>query len=131
AVAADAVARVLAVQTGAAGPGRVQLPYPVRRALPQLLQRAELDGLGGAGLGAGRFHAGAEPVVAQGALPGASVLGPPLDDPVRAGGHAVAAAVADVLLHDDGAELGTEQRARRAHVEAGGVGAVLAHVGRH
>src|SRR5207302_7565310 len=44
----------------------------------------------------------------------------------RAGGDAVAATVADVLLHDDRAELGAEQRARRAHVEAGGVRAVLA-----
>src|SRR5207237_7266068 len=49
----------------------------------------------------------------------------------RARRHAVAAAVADVLLHDDGAELGPEQRARRADVEAGGVGAVLADVAGH
>src|SRR5699024_8634506 len=54
-----------------------------------------------------------------------------VDHPVRARGHAVAAAVADVVLHHDRAELGAEQRARGAHVQAGGVGAVLAHVGFH
>ena len=49
----------------------------------------------------------------------------------RAGGHAVAAAVADVLLDDDRAELGAEERAGRADVEAGRVRAVLADVGAH
>src|SRR5207248_9120968 len=49
----------------------------------------------------------------------------------RARGHAVAAAVADVLLDDDGVELGAEERAGRAHVEARGVRAVLADVARH
>ena len=51
--------------------------------------------------------------------------------PERARRHAVAAAVADVLLDDDGAELGPEQRPGRADLEAGGVGAVLAHVRGH
>ena len=69
-----------------------------------------------------------QPVVAQGALPGPPVVRALVDDAVRAGGDAVAAAVADVLLDDDGAELGAEQRPGRAHVEAGGVGAVLADV---
>src|SRR5699024_6926736 len=54
-----------------------------------------------------------------------------LDDPVRAGGDAVAAAVADVVLHHDGAELGVRERAGRAHVEARRVRAVLAHVRLH
>ena len=59
------------------------------------------------------------------------VAGAPLDHPERAGRHAVAAAVADVVLHDDGAELGAEQRPGRAHVQAAGVRAVLAHVRGH
>src|SRR3712207_7051329 len=37
----------------------------------------------------------------------------------------------DVLLHHHGAELGAEQRPGGAHVEAPGVGAVLADVGHH
>ena len=49
----------------------------------------------------------------------------------RARGHAVAAAVADVLLHDDRAELGAEERAGRADVEAARVRAVLADVRLH
>src|SRR4029079_15965780 len=49
----------------------------------------------------------------------------------RARGDSVPAAVADVLLHDDGAVLGPEERAGRADVEAGGVRAVLADVGAH
>src|SRR3546814_5062992 len=50
---------------------------------------------------------------------------------MRTGRDAIAAAVADVVLDHDGAELRTEQRAGRAHVEAGSMGAVLADVGRH
>src|SRR5436190_5504971 len=55
----------------------------------------------------------------------------PVEDAERAGGHAVAAAVADVRLDDDGAVLGSEQRAGRADVEAGRVRAVLADVRAH
>ena len=42
----------------------VPLGHPAGRALPELVQRPELDRVGGAGLGAGRLQAGAEPVVA-------------------------------------------------------------------
>ena len=45
--------------------------------------------------------------------------------------HAVAAAVADVLLHDDRAELRAEQSSGRADVEARSVRAVLADVRLH
>ena len=46
----------------------VQLIQSLRRAFPQFVQRTELDRLGRAGLGAGRFEAAAQPVVAQRAL---------------------------------------------------------------
>src|SRR5207244_12564918 len=72
-----------------------------------------------------------EAVVTQRALPRAPVIAPSVDHTERTGRHAVAAAVAHVLLHHDRAELGTEQRAGRAHLETRGVGAVLAHVRRH
>src|SRR5207253_4496066 len=49
----------------------------------------------------------------------------------RTRGHAVAAAVADVLLDDDRSELGSEQRSGRTDVETAGVRAVLADVARH
>src|SRR5581483_9027990 len=87
-----------------------------------------------------------EPVVAERALPDASVLllperpgrrvrrgrqVPLVEHAEGARGDAVAAAVADVLLDDDGPELGAEQRSRRADVEAAGMRAVLADVGAH
>src|SRR6195952_5529597 len=90
-----------------------------------------MDGLGGGGPRAGPVPAGSAPVVAQGALPHPAVVLTLVDDAVRTRRNAVAAAVADVLLHHDGAELGADQRAGRAHVEAGGVGAVLADVRGH
>jgi hypothetical protein len=54
-----------------------------------------------------------------------------VEDAERAGGHAVPAAVADVLLYDDRPEFGAEERAGGADVEAARVRAVLAHVGLH
>src|SRR5262249_31805921 len=65
-----------------------------------------------------------------------SVVGLPrqvtlVENAERARRDAVAAAVTDVLLHDDGAELGSEERAGRAGVEAPGVRAVLADVRLH
>ena len=53
------------------------------------------------------------------------------DHAERTGGDAVAAAVADVVLDHDGAELGPEDRPCRADVEATGVRAVLADVRLH
>ena len=59
---------------------------------------------------------GPEAVVAERALLGDAhvrgrvlVADPAVDHPERAGRDAVAAAVADLVLHDDGAELGAEQ----------------------
>src|SRR5207237_3902337 len=46
-----------------------------------------------------------------------------------AGADAVAAAVADVRLDDDGVELRADDGAGRAHLEAAGLHAVLANVG--
>src|SRR5207247_213519 len=108
-----------------------QLAQPGRGALAQFVQRPELDRLGRAGLRAGRRHARPQPVVAQRALPRPAVALALVDHPVRAGRDAVPAAVADVLLHHDRAELRAEQRTRRADVQAGGMGAVLADVGGH
>jgi len=131
AVAADAVLRVAPVEPGDVDPSLVQLGQPPVGALAQLGQLAELDRLGGAGLGARGRLALLEPVVAERALERPAVVLAQVDDAVRTGRDAVAAAVADVRLDDDRAELGAEQRAGRAHVEARGVGAVLADVRRH
>jgi hypothetical protein len=100
-------------------------------ALAELDQVSELDRLGWAGLNPGRLPIVLEPVIAQGALPGSPVVLATLDDPKRAGGDAVAGAVADILLDDDGAELGAEQASGRTDLKAGGIGAVFADVGGH
>src|SRR6202012_1406958 len=120
----DAVVGIVPVEPGLGDAGLVQRFDTPGRALAQLLQFAELDRLGGARLRAGRLLAHAEPDVAEGALEHASAPGPLLEHPVGAGGDAVAAAVADIGLHDHGPELGAEDRPGRAHVQAGGVRAV-------
>ena len=120
---------VRAVQVGACDPALVQRRDPPRRDLAQLVVGAELDRVGRAGLRAGRLQAVLEPVVAERALGGAAVVVVAVDDAERARRDAVAAAVADVGLEHDGAELGADQRAGRARVEAAGVRAVLADVG--
>ena len=127
-------------------------PYSRRRSFPprctwssrsparsrSSLERPELDRLGRAGLGAGRRRS--RPACGRSrACTSAPAVGPSprarqlaaVEHAERAGGDAVAAAVAHVLLDDDGAELGADQRAGGADVEAGGVGAVLADVGAH
>ena len=70
------------------------------------------------------------PVVAERALERAAIVRPPVDDAERTADDAVAAAVADVGLDVDAAELGADDRAGRARLETAGVLAVLADVGR-
>ena len=79
----------------------VQLLDPLARALAQLLDRAELDRLRRAGLGAGGDQAVALPVVAEGAFVGVAVEVAARDDAERTGRDAVGAAVADVGLDVD------------------------------
>src|SRR5205807_9453344 len=86
---------------------------------------------GGTGLRAGRLLVVLEPVVAQGALPHPAVVLALVEHPERASRDAVSAAITDVLLDHHGPVFGPEQRTRGAYVQAGGIGAVLAHVGGH
>ena len=68
--AADAVVRVVASRAAPRScPAACSCASRLRGPLAQLVQRAELDRVGRARLGAGGLHAGAEPVVAQRALP--------------------------------------------------------------
>ncbi len=88
----------------------LQLAQPAPGPLAQLLNVAELDRCRRAGLGARRCHVVLQAVVAERALVGRAGLevaidGRPVDHAERTGGHAVAAAVADVLLDIDGAEF--------------------------
>jgi hypothetical protein len=126
----------VAVEPGAVPLLSLELLESLLRALAQLVEGAELDRVGRTGLRAGRFVAALEPVVAEGAFPDPAVLllaeleaedldrrisgvarqVAPVQDAEGARRNAVAAAVADVLLHDHGAVLGAEQRSGRADV---------------
>ena len=101
--------------------GRAKLLDPPLRPFPQLVDRAELDRLRGAGLGAGRRQAVVLTVVAERAFVGVAVVGRSVDHAEGAGGDAVAAAVADIRLHVNVAELVVDERAGRAGLLAGGV----------
>src|SRR5262249_22207779 len=97
----------------------------------QLVELAETDRIGGAGLGAGGLQLVLEPVVAERAFPGAPVVLPAIDDGEGATHHATARAVADIGLHVDAVELGADDRAGGAILQAAGALAVLADVGGH
>src|SRR5882724_8387071 len=114
------------VELGARIAHLLELRHALLRLGHQLVAEAELDGLGGAGLGAGRPQPVVDAVVAEGALvgpPGVVVVG---HHPERARAHAVPAAVADVLIDVHGAVLGPVDGAGGAGIEAARLGAVLA-----
>ena len=90
-------------------------PAPAR-AVCSSLDLAELDALRRTGLGAGGRQAVLLPVVAERTLPGAPVGVVQLDHAEGAGDLAVAAAVADVGLDVDIAELVADDRAGRAGI---------------
>src|SRR5437868_9427558 len=149
--AADAVVGISAVQLRPVPTLRMQLLERRVRTLAQLVQRAELDRLGRAGLRACGLVPTLQPVVAERALPHPAVfllaeergqIGlvthvrvggdvPLVEHAERTCGHAVPTAVADVLLHDDRPELRAKERPGRADVETGRVRAVLADVRLH
>src|SRR5258708_1871558 len=97
----------------------MQVLEPLLRPPLQLTDLAELDGIGWAGLRAGRFQAALQAVVAQRALMSLAIQRADVHHTERAGRHAIAAAVADVLLHHDGVEFGAEQRSGGASLDAG------------
>src|SRR3546814_32075 len=119
------------VEIGVGDAAPVQRGHSVTGALLELIDLAELDRLGRAYLGAGRLHAALQPVVAERALMRLAVELIHGHDAEGAGRYAIAAAVADVLLHDHGVELGAENRAGRAGFQTGRGVAVLAHVAHH
>jgi hypothetical protein len=127
--AADAgVARI--VEDGVVHSTCVQRSDPIVRARPQVVDVAEENRSGRTRRRARRLQAHLLPVVTERALERAAIVGPSIDDAERAPDHAVAAAVADVGLHVDVAELGADDRSRWTRFEAAGILAVLTHVGR-
>src|SRR5436305_6992159 len=97
----------------------------------QLVQRTELDGFRWAGLGTGRRHAAPLPVKAERTLVGMAIVLAPTQDAEGTGTDAVAAAVTDVRLQVNVAELVVNERAGRTGLLAGGFLAVLAHIAQH
>ena len=118
------------VHPGVVHPTRTKVLDPACGSLTQNVKLAELNRLRRARRCARRLQSRLLPVVAEGALECPPIVGPPIDHAERAGDDAVAAAVADVGLDEDAAELGPDDRSRGTGLEAAGVLAVLAHVGR-
>src|SRR6266478_10201321 len=106
----------------------VQLLYPRFRSLAKLADGPELNRLGRAGFRAGGLHPALQPVVTERALLRSVGDRVDVDHAERTGRDAVAAPIASVRLNDDGVELGSDDRARRADFKAGGVDTVFAHV---
>ncbi len=117
--------------TPAFSPCAVQRFHARFRPLPQFLNRPELNRFGRAGLCAGGRHVALLPVVAEGAFVNVSVVLASVQHAERTGRDAVAAAVADVGLHIDIAELVVDDAAGRAGLLTGRFHAVLAHVAHH
>src|SRR5690606_958083 len=108
---------------------RAQLRHPLLRPRQQLVHGPEADRVRWARLRARGLEPVLQPVVAQRALVRlARALPVDLDHAERTRGLAVAAAVAHVLLDEDGVELGADDRAGRARLQARRVHAVLADV---
>src|ERR1700737_1902668 len=106
----------------------VQLLYPRFRSLSKLADGPKLNRLGRAGFRAGGLHPALQPVVTERALLRGVRDRVDVDHAERTGRNAVAASIASVRLNDDGVELGSDDRARRADFQAGGVDTVLADV---
>src|SRR5260221_10882367 len=96
--------------------------------LTELLEWSELNRLRRAGLRACRDEACLLPVVAERTLEGATVIRPLVDHAEGTRHDAVPAAVADVGLHVDTAELRANDRACRTRLEATSRIAMLADI---
>lgn len=96
----------------------------------QLFQVAELNRLCGTGVSTGWLESGHLAVSAEGAFEGATVVLILLDHSERATDNAVSAAIANVGLNEDSAELHAHDGASGASFQTAGDLAMLADVGR-
>src|SRR5436309_2377083 len=122
--------RVGAVELGLDALG-LELVDPLARARAQLRDRPELDRVRGARLRARGLEPHLEPVVAERALLGGARHRVHVDDAERTRGDAGPTSVADVGLDHHSVELGADDGAGGAHLEASRLDAVLAHVAHH
>src|SRR5215813_6291905 len=117
------------IELGVLEAHRLQGLDPLAGLRDQLVAEPELDGLGRTGLGTRGTEAVVDPVVAERALLRRAGVLVEADHTERARGHAVATAVADVLVDVDGTELRPIDRSGRARVETSRISAVPADVG--
>src|SRR6266550_535960 len=110
---------------------RLELVDALVCARAQLGDRPELDRVRGARLRARGLEADLEPVVAERALLGGARYRIDVDHAERTRRDAGPASVADVGLNHHRVELGADDRAGRAHLQASCLDAVLAHVAHH
>jgi hypothetical protein len=95
----------------------------------EAFQLTKLDGLGRTRFGASRLEARVLAVVAEGAFEGAPIVLVAVHNSERARDYTVRAAVADVRLNKDAAELGAHDGAGRAGLETTSLLTMLADVG--
>src|SRR6185503_5836148 len=110
---------------------RVQTLDTFARPIVERGDLAELNRIRRTGFGARRLQAAFQSIVAERAFVSFAVGNVHLDHTKRAGGHAVTAAVADILLNHHGVELGAKKRAGGTRFEAGSGRAVLADIAHH
>src|SRR5262245_9035147 len=98
----------------------------------QIIQSAKDDRFGGTNFCAGGYESALLSIVTERALECASSigkrLGPAIDHAEWTRDHAVAAAVADVVLHKHGPDLSPHDRAGRTRFEATGFFAMFANI---
>src|SRR5262249_44070078 len=121
----------ITIEIGAGRALLVQLLNSPAGPCAQLVDRAELDRLGRAGFGARRDQAIALSVVAKRAFVSVPIIAAARDDAEGTGRHAVGAAVTDVRLNEDVAELILHDRVGGTRLLAGSRDAVLAGVAHH
>src|ERR1700742_379222 len=123
--------RFRTVQIGVDLTTGMQLFHTLFCVFAQLTYLAELDGLGRTTLSACGNEAILLAVITQCALVGATILFVAADHSEWAANNAICAAVADVLLHVDIAELVVDERAGRTDLHARCMLAVFANIAHH
>ena len=102
-------------------------------ACAQIVEPAEDDRFGRANFRARRHESALLPVVTKGALECAARIGQRLraaiDHAERTGNDAITAAVANIVLHEDGADFRAHDRSGRTGFETAGFFAMFANVG--
>ena len=103
------------------------------RARAKIIKPSEDDRFGWANLRASRNESALLAVVTKRAFEGSAGIGqrlrPAIDHAEWTGDDAIAAAVTDIVLHENGADFGAHDRTGRARFETTGLFAMLADVG--